>query len=188
MIYLKKLKNTKILILVLAFIGLFVIMVGVLLSFKTAGSNSNDNNNQSDELIKIKRLIKKDYDISNYMYGNPSVSEDSITFDGVTYYRLKNSTLANLSSYQKLINETYTDNLLATSLFNMNKYNKYVEVEKNLYVNINSKCNIDKFDDKITIVDVVNNEVTIKTNNREITISKDGNAYRLKDSAYNCKE
>ncbi len=187
MIYLKKLKDIKIWLLVLAIIGIIAIVLGVLLNSNTASDNSKDDNKQSDELIKIKSLIKKDYDISNYMYGNPSVSEDSITFDGVTYYRLENSSLKDLSSYQKLINDIYTDNLLTTSLVNISMYNKYVEAEDNLYVNINSKCNIGKFDDKITIVDETDSEITVKTNNREIAISKDGNVYKLKDSAYNCE-
>ena len=184
---LKEFKKFKIWILILVIIGIITIVLGVLFNSNTASNNSKDDNKQSDELIKIKSLIKKDYDISNYMYGSPSVSEESITFDGVTYYRLENSSLKDLRSYQKLINDIYTDNLLTTSLINISKYNKYVEAEDNLYVNINSKCNIDKFDDKITIVDETDDEITVKTNNREIAISKDGNIYKLKDSAYNCK-
>ena len=187
MIYLKKLKDIKIWLLVLAIIGIIAIVLGVLLNSNTASNNSKDDNKQSDELIKIKSLIKKDYDISNYMYGIPSVNDESVAFDGVTYYCLENSSLTNLSSYQKLIDGTYIDDLLTTSLININKYNKYVEVEKKLYVNINSKCNIDKFDDKITIVSETDDEITVKTNNREIVISKDGNIYKLKDSAYNCE-
>ena len=182
----KKLKKIKIWELVLLIIGIIIIMLIILSIFNTSNNTKNDNK-QSNKLIKIKNLIKKDYDISNYMYGNPSVSEDSITFDGVTYYRLENSSLKDLSSYQKLINGTYIDDLLTTSLININKYNKYVEMEKKLYVNINSKCNIDKFDDKITIINETDDEVTVKTNNREIAINKGGNIYKLKDSAYNCE-
>ena len=182
----KKLKKIKIWELVLLIIGMIIIMLIILSIFNTSNNTKNDNK-QSNKLIKIKNLIKKDYDVSNYMYGSPSVNDESVAFDGVTFYCLENSSLTNLSSYQKLINGTYIDDLLTTSLININKYNKYVEMEKKLYVSINSKCNIDKFDDKITIVSETDDEITVKTNNREIVISKDGNIYKLKDSAYNCE-
>ena len=182
----KKLKKIKIWELVLLIIGMIIIMLIILSIFNTSNNTKNDNK-QSNKLIKIKNLIKKDYDVSNYMYGSPSVNDECVAFDGVTYYCLENSSLTNLSYYQKLINGTYIDDLLTTSLININKYNKYVEMEKKLYVSINSKCNIDKFDDKITIVSETDDEITVKTNNREIVISKDGNIYKLKDSAYNCE-
>lgn len=181
----KKLKKINIIELMLLVIGVLIIVLSIFLIFN-AGNNVK-NNKHDNKINVIKSLLKNDYDISNYMYGNPSVSEESVTFYDITYYHLNESSITSIGSYQKLINETYIDNLLTTAFSDMDKYNKYVEVENKLYVNINSKCSIDKFDDKVSIVNETDDIITVKNNNRQVTISKDGSIYKLKKSAYICK-
>lgn len=181
----KKLKKSRIIEFMLFVIGIFMIVLSIVLIFN---AYNNTNNNKHDyKLNIIKSLLKNDYDISNYMYGNPSVSEESVTFYDITYYHLNKSAITSIDSFQKLINETYIDNLLTSTFSDMDKYNKYVEVENKLYVNINSKCSIDKFDDKVSIVNETDDIITVKNNNRQVTISKDGGIYKLKKSAYICK-
>lgn len=181
-------KKKKILTIILVVLGILLLTAGVILIyyFKTNTTDVSKNDNKSS---KIENLMKNDCIISNLIYGIPDVKDvPNITIENVTYKLVADSNIYGIESLQKFINNTYTGDLFTDSMVDLNEYNKYIEAENKLYVNINSKCNIDKFDDKISIVNETDDTVTVKTNNRTVKVSKDGNIYKLKESAYNCKK
>lgn len=180
-------KKKKLLTIILVVLGILLLTAGVILIYLSR-TNTTDVSKNDNKSSKVENLLKNDYIISNLIYGTPNAKDvPNITIDNVTYKLIDDKNISGIESLQKFINSTYTDDLFTNSIVDLNKYNKYVEAENKLYVNINSKCNIDKFDDKVSIVSEADDTVTVKTNNRTVTISKDGDIYKLKKSAYNCK-
>lgn len=178
-------KKKKILIIILVVLGVLIITAGIVLISQTTSDNKNDTSRVPE---KIKNLLEDDYNISRAIYGSVDVKEvPNVKINDVTYKLVSDDALTGNDSLQELISRTYIDNLFEESMVNINKYNQYVEIEKKLYVNINSKCDIDKFDDNITIEEETNDEIAVKTNKRTVIINKNGNVYKLEDSAYNCK-
>lgn len=176
-------KKSLLIAILIGVMGIIILIIAF--TFLIKDNNKRTHTTNKVELSSVTKLLKKDYLTTNAVFGNPTTADNDVTIDSIKYDMLTD--ISSISDLQKLIKSTYTGDILSTYLLEFDKYNKYVEVEKKLYVNVNSKCNIDKFDDKITIVDETDDEITVKTNNREIAISKDGNIYKLKDSAYNCK-
>ena len=180
-------KNKKTSAIFLILIGIFVIVLGIIFIFPS-NNNNDKNDDNSITLEKVKTLLENDYIISKALYGIP-VTKDvpNVTIDNAVYNLVDDNNITTIESLQKLINRTYTDDLLENSMVDFNKYNAYVEIEKKLYVNINSKCSIDKFDNKITLSNETDDEITVNVNNKTITVIKDANIYKLKDSAYQCE-
>lgn len=181
-------KNKRTVAIFLMLIGIFIIVLGIIFIF-TLNNNKNKNNDNSITLGKVKILLENDYIISQAIYGIPTTKDiPNVTIDNVAYNLVDDNNITTIESLQKLINRTYADDLLENSMVDLNKYNTYVEIEKKLYVNINSKCSIDKLDNKITLGNETDDEITVNVNNKNITVIKDANIYKLKDSAYQCKQ
>ena len=176
-------KKSLLIAILIGVMGIIILIIAF--TFLIKDNNKRTHTTNKVELSSVTKLLKKDYLTTNAVFGNPTTADNDVTIDSIKYDMVTD--ISSISDLQKLIKSTYTGDILSTYLLELDKYNKYVEVEKKLYVNINSKCNIDKFDDKITIVSETDDEITVKTNNREIAINKDGNIYKLKDSAYNCE-
>ena len=179
-------KNKKIFVTILLLLGILLLISGIILIYL---SGAKTDVSKSDNMsTKIKSLLKNDYIVSNLIYGTPKVKNiPNVTIDNFEYKLVDDDNITGIESLHKIINNTYSDDLFTDSIVDFNKYNKYVEVENKLYVNINSKCSIDKFDDKVSIVNETDDIITVKNNNRQVTISKDGGIYKLKKSAYICK-
>jgi hypothetical protein len=177
-------KNKSFIIILIIILGVILLTIGIICIAK---NNKSSNSSNNKKLTKITSLLKNDYLVSNYVFGKPNTDEANVIIDDTKYNIIVDKDVTSINDLNNLINNTYTGDILTTYLIKLNEYNKYVETENKLYVNINSKCNIDKFDDKISIVSETDDTVTVKTNNRTVKVSKDGNIYKLKESAYNCK-
>lgn len=179
-------KKRKLFFIILSILGTLLIISSIIYSF-VLSSNKNDSKQKSKSSSKILNLLKNDYMISNLIYGNPEVQDvPSVSIENVKYKFLVSDDVVSVETLQTLINNTYTGDLFSDTMVNLNSYNKYVEIENKLYVNVNSKCDIKKFTDKYSIVSETEDRIIIDTNNKAITIDKiDGN-YKLKESAYLC--
>ena len=177
-------KKKKTFVTILLLLGILLLISGIILIYL---SGAKTDVSKSDNMsTKIKSLLKNDYIVSNLIYDTPKVKDiPNVTIDNFEYKLVDDDNITGIESLNKIINNTYSDDLFTDSLVDFNKYNKYVEVENKLYVN--SKCSIDKFDDKVSIVNETDDIITVKNNNRQVTISKDGGIYKLKKGAYICK-
>ena len=65
-------------------------------------------------------------------------------------------------------------------LKDVDKYNKYMSISDIIYVNINSKCDVGKFDNNISTYYDKNNNKIIKSNKREAKVVKVNGKYGVK--------
>ncbi len=179
-------KKKKLFLSILFVLGTLLIFSGIILVF-ISNSNKNESGQENKSSSKILKLLKNDYMISNLIYGNPKVQDvPSVSIENIRYKFLVSDDVVSIESLQRLINSTYTGDLYSNTMSNLNSYNKYVEIENKLYVNVNSKCNIKNYTDKYSIVSETEDRIIIDTNDKAITIDKNGDDYKLKESAYLC--
>ena len=173
----------------LPLIILFVSLVIIVLTFGLASLTENNKlDSKNDKLLtSITELVKKDYLATNLILGKPTTDEASVVIDGTKYDIVIDKNLSGIADLQNIIFNTYTDDALESYLLELDKYNKYVEVENTLYVNVNSLCTVSNFDENIKIIKKNDNEIVIKNNNKEIKVVKKDGKYKLQESAYNCK-
>lgn len=176
-------KKSLLIAILIGVMGIIILIIAF--TFLIKDNNKRTHTTNKVELSSVTKLLKKDYLTTNAVFGNPTTADNDVTINSIKYDMVTD--ISSISDLQKLIKSTYTGDILSTYLLELDKYNKYVEVENKLYVNINSKCSIDKFDDKVSIVNETDDIITVKNNNRQVTISKDGSIYKLKKSAYICK-
>lgn len=178
-IYMKKYKLPIIISLIVIVIIVFTYIIAL---------KNNDIKTKNDELLaSINKLLKNDYLISNAVVGSSFIDEANVVIDNTKYNIVINKNLTTIADLQNLIFDTYTGNALDEYLLNIDKYNKYVEIENDLYVNVNSLCTVSNFDKNIEIIKDTSNQIVVKNNNKEIIISKKDGKYKLKDSAYQCE-
>lgn len=172
----------KILILVLEIIGFLLVAAGIIIV--CTGKFNIGVSNEVDE--KIIKLVENDYKVSNILYGTPKTKEAYFNTDDVQYIGIDYDDYKSLNYPYSLIDETYTG--LTHTYFeeDVNKYNQYVEYDGIIYVKINSKCDISKYDTNIsTYIDKDNNTI-VKNNGREAKVVKEKGKYKLNGSLYNC--
>lgn len=179
---LKKIKLWQILI----FIGLFITIVGVVLSF-TFSNNSNTTTKKDTSNSEIMNLLKNDYIISLALYGNISVEQAKISINNLEYYAVSEKKINSLQNLQSLIVKTY-DNTYVNKIYDdLDKYNKYIEFDNNLYVNINSVCEVSIFDEKIIINKNSADEISGENNGKNFVAKRDDSgSFKLANSVYRC--
>ncbi len=174
----------KIFILVMEIIGVILIITGIILAC-SGKLKINVSNTMDKEILK---LVKNDYIISNILYGTPKTVEDYFFIEDVQYKKIDYDDYKTLNYPYSIIDNTYTG--VTHTYFNddVNKYNKYMLIDDIVYVNINSKCDIGKFDKNISTYFDKNNNIIIKSNGRETKAEKINGKYKLDGSLYNCIE
>lgn len=102
----------------------------------------NKTNNTTDKkmLTEITQLLKNDYLITIAVFGKVKTDEANVVIDNIRYDIVIQKELSSIKDLQSLIYNTYIDDTLELYLLELDKYNKYVEIENNLYVNVNSLC------------------------------------------------
>lgn len=177
---LKKLKLWQIIL----GIGLLTIVLGAVL----IPIFSKDESNNIDKVDKrIVKLLENDYLVSKALYDEISVDEANASISGVIYYYVKDEKLSSISDLQNMISSTYDNSFIYTVYQDVDKYNKYVEVDNELYVNINNVCKVKDFDKNVTIIKNGTNEITGKSNGKEFTAIKDDSGnFKLTSSVYKC--
>ncbi len=171
----------KILVLVIVIISI----VALTLSF---ASLMKGNGSKTKLLDEVKSVLKNDYLAANIVFGKPTTDEANVKIGTTKYDIVIDEGLSGIADLENLITNTYTGDALDTYLLDLDKYNQYIEVQDNLYVNVNSLCDVSDFDDKVTIIKSSSKEITIKNNNKEVKLIKDNNKYKLQKSVYLCKE
>ena len=179
---LKKIKPWQIII----FTGLLLIVIGgLLIPVFSNGLHTSNNDNISDD--KLLKLLENDYLVSKALYGGVSTDESSITVDDLKYDIVTDKKLTSLSDLQNIINETYDSDFVGSIYADIDKYNKYIEIDDNLYVNINSICKVNEFDNKIVIVESGTNEITVENNGKKVIVKKDNSGnFKLTGIVYKC--
>ncbi len=174
----------KVLILVLEIIGIFLVAAGIIL-ICTGKFNFEVSNTVDDEIIK---LVKNDYKASNILYGTPKTKEAYFIDDEVQYIGIDYDDYKSLNYPYSLIDNTYTG--LTHTYFeeDVNKYNQYIEYNGDIYVSVNSKCDVSKYDKNISTYIDKDNNTMVKSNGREAKVVKEKGKYKLDGSLYNCVE
>lgn len=180
------LKKMKVYRKILIAIGLLIIVISLIVMPIFSGNSSNSDNNDSST-NKLLKLLENDYLISKALYDDIEKDEASVMVDNVTYNIVIEKKLTSLSDLQNIIDNTYDADFISTIYNDLDQYNKYLEVDNNLYVNINSTCKVKVFDKKITITSNGTNEISAKNNGKEFKAIKDdkGN-FKLGSSVYKC--
>lgn len=172
----------KKLILYLIVLGIVIAVIGTIITI-----TGNDNKNKKPRVEKeIVDLVKSDYKASNIIYGTPETEEKYMFFDNVEYKGIGYKEFKKVSYIYTIIDDTYTDVMNTYFLQDINKYNKYMSIDDIVYVNINSKCDVGKFDNNISTYLDKNNNKIVKSNKREAKVIKIDGKYKLEGSLYNC--
>ncbi len=148
------------------------------------GSNSKNKKPRVEK--EIVDLVKSDYKASNIIYGTPETEEKYMLFDNVEYKVIGYKEFKSLTYVYTIIDDTYTGVMNTYFLKDVDKYNKYMAISDIIYVNINSKCDVGKFDNNISTYYDKNNNKIIKSNKREAKVVKVNGKYKLEGSLYNC--
>lgn len=176
-----KLQNILIIIIVGCLIFAFGIIVLII-------SNRNDTDTKNTLKDEMTELVKRDYMVTNIIYGTPIVNDNIImTFDEIEYKAIDYKEFKNLSYLYDIIDNTYAGVMNTYYADDVNKYNSYMEIDDNIYVAVNTKCDIGEFDDDIK-VSTLNNEIIVKSNNLEVKAIKDKGQYKLEGSFYRCSD
>lgn len=181
------LKKMKVYQKILIAIGLLIIVISLIVMTIFSDNSSNSNNNDDSSINKLLKLLENDYLISKALYDDIEKDEASVMVDNVTYNIVIEKKLTSLSDLQNIIDNTYGADFISNIYNDLDQYNKYLEVDNNLYVNINSTCKVKDFDKKITITSNGTNEISAKNNGKEFKAIKDdkGN-FKLDSSVYKC--
>lgn len=165
-------------------IGIIVVIIGISLLIINITSKSDTKNNDIDK--EIMKLVKNDYEISTIIYGIPDTKDDTFKLEGIEYKAVNNDKFKEVSYTSSLVRNTYTGVTYSYYLEDINKYNKYMSIDDIIYVNINSKCDVGKFDNNISTYYDKNNNKIVKNNKREAKVIKIDGKYRLDGSLYKC--
>lgn len=130
----KKVKS--VIAILIIFIGFVFFTVGIVFSMKNKTNNTTD----KKMLTEITQLLKNDYLITIAVFGKVKTDEANVVIDNIRYDIVIQKELSSIKDLQSLIYNTYIDDTLELYLLELDKYNKYVEIENNLYVNVNSLC------------------------------------------------
>lgn len=182
-------KKTKKLIIISSLILMLVIAVCLLLILKNKkNNNKNTITSLSDaEVIKhAKDLIEEDFEIKNMIYGNIKVDEAQIIIDNKAYNHYQYKNIKSLDNLYQMINDNYSDSSKTILLKAIGKYNKIIQVDKNLYIQKNPLCNLKDFDDNITIIKRYNNYALFNYMDSELKIAIDNNMLKLTTTPYEC--
>lgn len=166
-------------------LGIIIVIIGTVVAI--TGNNKNNKNDKKPSIEKeIVELVKNDYKTSNIIYGIPETEEKYMFFDNIEYKGIGYKEFKKVSYIYTIIDDTYTGVMNTYFLQDINKYNKYMSIDDIVYVNINSKCDVGKFDNNIsTYIDKDNNKI-VKSNEREAKVVKIDGKYKLEGSLYNC--
>ena len=116
----------------------------------------------------------------------PETEEKYMFFDNIEYKAIGYKEFKSLTYVYTIIDDTYTGVMNTYFLKDVDKYNKYMAISDIIYVNINSKCDVGKFDNNISTYYDKNNNKIIKSNKREAKVVKVNGKYKLEGSLYNC--
>mgnify|MGYP004713745285 FL=1 len=130
----KKVKS--VIAILIIFIGFVFFTVGIVFSMKNKTNNTTD----KKMLTEITQLLKNDYLITIAVFGKVKTDEANVVIDNIRYDIVIQKELSSIKDLHSLIYNTYIDDTLELYLLELDKYNKYVEIENNLYVNVNSLC------------------------------------------------
>lgn len=168
-------------------ISLIVLGVIIVISGTIIAIIGNDNKNKKPRVEKeIVDLVKSDYKASNIIYGTPETEEKYMFFDDVEYKGIGYKEFKKVSYIYTIIDDTYTGVMKTYFTQDINKYNKYMSIDDIVYVNINSKCDVGKFDNNISTYFDKNNNKIVKNNKREAKLIRVDGKYKLEESLYNC--
>ena len=174
-------KKKKIFMTLIA-LGIIIVVIGTIIAI--TGSNSKNKKPRVEK--EIVDLVKSDYKASNIIYGTPETEEKYMFFDNVEYKVIGYKEFKSLTYVYTIIDDTYTGVMNTYFLKDVDKYNKYMAISDIIYVNINSKCDVGKFDNNISTYYDKNNNKIIKSNKREAKVVKVNGKYKLEGSLYNC--
>ena len=118
-------KKKSLLITILISVMVIIILI-IAFTFLIKDNNKRTNTTNKVVLSSVTKLLKKDYLMTNAVFGNPTTADNDVTIDSIKYDMVTD--ISSISDLQKLIKSTYTGDILSTYLLELDKYNKFVGV------------------------------------------------------------
>lgn len=143
--------------------------------------------NEKETKEEILLVLKKDYEFLNLVYGKPEVLDSFITDNGLNYYCYSNKEIKNTNDIYSMAKEIYITRKLKITQGYINNYNKFLGFGKNLYININPKCEMQEFDKNIKIFKHDSKKVLIDTGDKQFYVYYQDGKYKLEYSPYECE-